>query len=136
MIGLDTNVLIRFFTQDDPAQGRAATAFFRSLSSSRPGWVGLATVLEAAWVMKSVRKMDRETIASTLSRLLTLESLIIDQPDVLEEALRRYRKTKADFADCLIAASGRAAGCSKTVTFDQIAARDAGMELLAQTERR
>jgi predicted nucleic-acid-binding protein len=131
VIGLDTNVLMRFFMQDDPAQGRAATAFFRSLSNSQPGWVGLATILEAAWVMKSVQKMDRETIAATLGRLLALDSLLVEQADVLEEALRRYRRTRADFADCLIAASARAAGCRKTVTFDQIAARDAGMELLA-----
>jgi predicted nucleic-acid-binding protein len=131
MIGLDTNVLVRFFVQDDPAQARAATAFFKSLSSARPGWVGMATILETAWVLKSVHKMGREIIASTLSRLLTLDSLVVEQADVLEEALRRYRSGKADFADCLIAASARATGCSKTVTFDQIAARDAGMELLA-----
>jgi predicted nucleic-acid-binding protein len=131
VIGLDTNVLVRFLIQDDPAQGRAATALFRSLSSSRPGWVGLAVILETAWVMKSVRKMDRETIARTLSSLLTVDSLVVEQADALEEALRRFRSTKAEFADCLIAASARAAVCSKTVTFDQIAARDAGMELLA-----
>jgi len=136
VIGLDTNVLVRFLIEDDPAQSRAATAFFKSLSSSQPAWVGLAAILETAWVMKSVRNMRRETIATVLSSLLTVDSLVVEQADVLEEALRRYGDTKADFADCLIAASGRAAGCSKTVTFDQIAARDAGMELLAQTERR
>jgi predicted nucleic-acid-binding protein len=130
MIGLDTNVLIRFFLQDDAAQGRAAAGLFKSLSGARPGWVGIATVLEIAWVMKSVQKMNRETIATTLSSLLTLDSLVVEQADALEDAVRRYRTSKADFADCLIAASARAAGCSKTVTFDQIAARDAGMELL------
>jgi predicted nucleic-acid-binding protein len=81
--------------------------------------------------MKSVRKLDRKAIATMLSSLLVVDSLVVEQADVLEEALRRYRNTKADFADCLIAASARAAGCSRIVTFDQIAARDAGMELLA-----
>jgi predicted nucleic-acid-binding protein len=61
---------------------------------------------------------------------LIADSLVVEQADTLEEALRHYRSTKADFADCLIAASARAAGCSKTVTFDQVAARDAGTELL------
>jgi predicted nucleic-acid-binding protein len=130
VIGIDTNVLVRFFIEDDPAQRRATNAFFNSLSGSQPGWVGLAAILETAWVMKSVRKLDRETIARLLSSLLIADSLVVEQADTLEEALRHYRSTNADFADCLIAASARAAGCSKTVTFDQVAARDAGTELL------
>ncbi len=130
MIGIDTNVLVRFLIKDDPGQHRAATAFFRSLSISQPGWIGIATILETAWVMKSVRKLDRAIIAKMLSSLLTVDALVVEQAETLGEALRHYQGTKADFADCLIAASARAAGCSKTVTFDQIAARDAGMEML------
>jgi predicted nucleic-acid-binding protein len=57
--------------------------------------------------------------------------VVVEQAEVLAEAVRRFRFSKVDFADCLIAASARAAGCSKTVTFDHIAARDAGMELIA-----
>lgn len=131
MTGIDTNVLVRFLLKDDPEQHRAATAFFRSLSSSQPGWIGVATILETAWVMKSMRKLDRAIIATMLSSLLTVDALVVEQSDTLGEALRRYRATKAEFADCLIAASARAAGCSKIVTFEQTAARQAGMELLA-----
>lgn len=131
MIGIDTNVLVRFLLKDDPEQHRAATAFFRSLSSSQPGWISVASVLETAWVMKSVRKLDRAIVATMLSSLLTVDALVVEQADILGEALRHYRSSKADFADCLTAAAARSAGCSKIVTFDQIAARDAGMELLA-----
>ena len=131
MIGIDTNVLVRYFIEDHPAQSRLADSFFQSLSSAEPGWVSQTTILEFAWIMKSVRRLDRKTIAVAMDKLTTLDSIIVERADIIDEALQRYRNGKAEFADCLIAASGRAAGCSKTVTFDKLAARDAGMELLA-----
>jgi predicted nucleic-acid-binding protein len=131
LIGLDTNVLVRYFTADDPAQSRRARTVMNTLSIDEPGWVGLATILELVWVMKSVLRLDRTTIAGMIHRLLAGDSIIVEQAQTIETALRCYRLGKADFADCLIAASARAAGCSKTVTFDQIAARDTGMELLS-----
>jgi predicted nucleic-acid-binding protein len=130
VIGIDTNVLVRYFIEDDPAQSRLTDSFFQSLSSAEPGWVSQATVLEFAWIMKSVRRLDRKTIAVTMDKLTMIDSIVVERADIVDEALQRYRNGKAEFADCLIAASGRAAGCSKTVTFDKLAARDAGMELL------
>jgi len=131
VIGIDTNVLVRYFIEDDPAQSRLTDSLFQSLSSAEPGWVSQATILEFAWIMKSVRRLDRKTIAVTMDKLTMLDSIVVERADIVDEALRRFRNGKAEFADCLIAASGRAAGCSKTVTFDKLAARDAGMELLA-----
>jgi predicted nucleic-acid-binding protein len=131
VIGIDTNVLVRYFIEDDPAQSRLADSFFQSLSSAEPGWVSQATILEFVWVMKLVRRLDRKTIATMLGKLSMLDSIVVERVDVVDRALQRYRNGKAEFADCLIAAAGRAAGCNKTVTFDAIAARDAGMELLA-----
>jgi predicted nucleic-acid-binding protein len=131
LIGLDTNVLVRYFTGDDPAQSHGARAVMNTLSIDEPGWVGLATILELVWVMKSVLRLDRTAIAGMIHRLLAGDSIIVEQAQTIEVALRCYRLSKADFADCLIAASARAAGCSKTVTFDRLAARDAGMELIA-----
>jgi predicted nucleic-acid-binding protein len=131
VIGIDTNVLVQYFIEDDPAQSGLADSFFRSLSSAEPGWVSQATILEFVSVMKSTRRLDRKTIAMMLGNLAMLDSVVLEQVDNVDKALQRYRNGKAEFADCLIAASARAAGCSKTVTFDKIAARDAGMELLA-----
>ena len=131
MIGLDTNLLLRYFLDDDPVQSPKARRMMKSLSEVEPGWVTLAAVLEFVWVLKSKNRAQRMGIATTLDRLLALDAVAVEQAEVLAEAVRRFRFSKADFADCLIAASARAAGCSKTVTFDQIAARDAGMELIA-----
>lgn len=108
-----------------------ADALIRSLTVDDPGWVGLATILELVWVMTSSMHGARIAVASTLDRLLMFDTVIVEQPGVVAAAARQFRNSKADFADCLIAASARAAGCARTVTFDRIAARDAGMELIA-----
>jgi predicted nucleic-acid-binding protein len=130
VIALDTNVLVRFFAKDDPHQSQAARAFLGSLTSDQPGWIGVATILELVWVMSSQFRVGRAGIEEMLDRLLSREEIRIEQSETLEGSLQLFRSGRADFADCLIACSARAAGCTKTVTFDRIAARDAGMELL------
>jgi predicted nucleic-acid-binding protein len=131
VIGLDTNVLLRFFTQDDTVQSPIADKLIDSLSAGNPGWVALATILEFVWVMTSKKRAGRVAVSVSLDRLLMLDTVIVEQAAVVASAVRQFRSTSADFADCLIAASARAAGCTRTVTFDRVAARDAGMELLA-----
>jgi predicted nucleic-acid-binding protein len=131
MIGLDTNLLVRFITQDDPGQCRQTDEVMRSLSGADPAWISLPVLLELVWTLARTYKVERQSIVRILDGLLDRREFRIEQLDTVDEALRFFRKGKADFADCLIAASARAAGCSKTVTFDRVAARDAGMELLA-----
>lgn len=131
MIGLDTNVLLRYFGQDDAQQSPQADVIFNSLTVDDPGWVGLAVILELVWVMTSAKGAGRVVIADTLDQLLAMEAMDVEQASTVAHAVQRFRSGKAEFADCLIAASARAAGCSKTVTFDRIAARDAGMELIS-----
>ena len=128
MIGLDTNVLVRYFGQDDAQQSPQADAVFDSLTAEDPGWVGLAAVLELVWVMISVKHAGRVVVADTLDQLLAMEAIVVEQASTVVNAVHRFRWSKADFADCLIAASAKAAGCIRTVTFDRGAARDTGME--------
>jgi predicted nucleic-acid-binding protein len=129
--GLDTNVLARFFMQDDPLQSPKADEIMGSLTVENPGWVSLATLLELVWVLGNRNRFDRTTIANTIAQLLSQDEIAVEHVDFVQNALRLFRKGKADFADCLIALSGEAAGCTRTVTFDRCAARDAGMELLS-----
>lgn len=131
MTGLDTNVLLRFIAQDDERQSAIADAIMASLTESDPGWVGLATVLEFVWAMSKKMRIAKPLVCNALERLLMLDTVVVEQGIIVATAVQQFRMTRAEFADCLIAASARAAGCSRTVTFDRIAARDAGMELLA-----
>jgi predicted nucleic-acid-binding protein len=131
MIGLDTNLLVRFVTQDDPIQCRQTDEIMRSLSTANQAWISLAVLLELAWTLARVYRIDRPQIIRILDGLIDRQEFRIEQFDTVHEAVRLFRKGRAEFADCLIAASARAAGCSKTVTFDRVAARDTGMELIA-----
>jgi predicted nucleic-acid-binding protein len=128
--GIDTNILVRFFAKDDPQQSPKAKAVLSSLTILEPGWVGTATLLELVWTMKSTFRMSRSGIAGMLGQLLLREAIVVEQSATVARALQVYRSGNADFADCLIAASARGAGCGKTLTFDRIAARDAGMQLI------
>jgi predicted nucleic-acid-binding protein len=131
VIGLDTNVLVRYFGQDDAQQSPLAGHILGSLTADEPGWVGLAAILELVWVMTSVMGAGRVTIANTLEQLLAMNAMVVEQASAVASAAQRFRWSKADFADCLIAASAENAGCNRTLTFDRIAARDAGMELIS-----
>jgi predicted nucleic-acid-binding protein len=130
MTGLDTNILVRFFAKDDPLQTPKARAVLGSLTTAEPGWVGVATILELVWVMTSSIRVGRDAVAQMLAELLTRDTIVVERAETIEKALHQFRRGRADFADCLIASAAKAAGCSRTVTFDRIAARDAGMELI------
>lgn len=131
MIGLDTNILVRYFVKDHPEQTRLASNLICALSPMEPGWVGLTTILELIWAAKKIYHVDRAGIIQILDTLIASRDIVIENGDTVRQALWLHRIGKADFADCLIACSARAAGCTRTVTFDQIAARDAGIQLLA-----
>ena len=130
MIGIDTNVLVRYIAQDDAVQSRRATAFIeKECSVSAPGYVGLIVLIEVIWVSESCYGATRDEVAEILRRILSIKQLAIENTEMAWKALRLFESSNADFADCLIAQCANAAGCEKTVTFDKQAAK-AGMILL------
>ena len=130
MIGLDTNVLVRYLQQDDPYQASKATALIHSLHSDRRGYVSLVTLVEVVWVLVRKFKLERKELVRIVDSLLRSEELVIEQSNLVRSALHLFDNSKAGFSDCLVVEQGRAAGCDYTVTFDQTAAKVAGMKLL------
>lgn len=130
MIGLDTNVLVRYIMQDDLKQSAKATTLIESLSTAEPGFVSLVSVVELVWVLASCFDLTREQITQALEALLRARQLVVDQADQVVRALRAFGSGSADFADCLIERTASSAGCDKTMTFDAAAARTAGMTLI------
>ena len=130
MIGLDTNVLVRFFAQDDLPQHRQADAIMSSLSVTEPGWMALAALMELVWVMRRIYRFDRSGVIHILDNLLSRKEIVVELDDNVREALRLYRSGNTDFPDCLISISAKVSGCTRTVTFDRRAARASGMQLL------
>ncbi len=131
MIGLDTNVLVRYIMQDDPRQARIATRLLEALQAQDPGFVSQVTIVELVWVLASCYSLSREQIAAALDALLQTRELVVDRADHIAQANRQFKAGKADFADCLIERAGAAAGCESTLSFDVGAVKHAGMKLLA-----
>lgn len=129
MIGIDTNVLVRFLVQDDPKQSKLAKKLFSSLSTENQGYIGLTVVVETVWILQRSYETPRSVIAESLEALLDAQELIVQEGSLVYFALQAY-KSGADFADALIFHTARHAGCSTTMTFDKKAASKLDMELL------
>jgi predicted nucleic-acid-binding protein len=130
MIGIDTNVLVRFLLEDDINQSTRSTAFLASLSPQNPGYISLVTLVELVWVLDRTYRKPRQEIREFLRGLLESNDLIFERYDVVFQAFRGFESSNADFSDCLIERLCASAGCSQTVTFDARAAKSAGMVLL------
>ncbi len=124
MIGLDTNVLLRYFAQDDVVQSyRASEIMEASLTISDPGFVSVATVVETVWVLERAYGMSTLEIVGVLESLLQADTLVIQNEAEVFTAASLLRSGDGSFPDALIGELGLWAGCSKTLTFDKKAAR-------------
>ena len=131
MTGLDTTVLVRYMMQDDGRQSRLATRIVESLSPETPGFVPLVAIVELSWVLTSAYELDRNQLIEALEALLRAKELVVESGQVVWKALRLFQRANGHFADCLIAGSAEAAGCTKTMTFDRGAVRHGGMTRVA-----
>jgi predicted nucleic-acid-binding protein len=102
MIGLDTNVLVRYIMQDDAKQAAKATKLIEGLTPDSPGFVSLVSVVELFWVLRSCYGLGWEQVSQVLDVLLRSKQLVVDQADQVVRARRAYGAGSADFADCLI----------------------------------
>jgi predicted nucleic-acid-binding protein len=124
MIGLDTNVVLRYLLQDDPAQTRQANRIFeQELSDQNPGFINLATTLEIIWVLRSLLRQTSAQIALHVENLLAADSLELQNEQQIFEAVFALKTGAGEFEDALIGALNSWAGCSHTLTFDRKAAR-------------
>jgi predicted nucleic-acid-binding protein len=119
MTGIDTNVLTRFIMQDDRLQFMAASAFMSSLTPESPGCI----------LMRRYG-LSRSQFSLAMERLLNSTLLQFENQNLVAEALLLFDKTNADFADCLVSLSAKAAGCDDVVTFDIRSSKVLAMTLL------
>ncbi len=119
MLGIDTNVLVRFLVRDDEAQfDKARKLIKREVAAGRRIFVSQLVLLETEWVLRSSYGLPKNLIIDTVSRLLDTTDVRFEEEPVIEEALFIWKDTTADFADCLIGAQNRRLGCRATATFD------------------
>jgi predicted nucleic-acid-binding protein len=131
MIGLDTNVLVRYLAQDDPVQSpRASELIEQRLTEQDPGFISVVAMTEMAWVLERAYGLADKAVAEAIERTLQTDVLIVENEQEVFTAMVALRQGRGSFADALIGALGVKAGCSHTLTFDRGARRLAGFELL------
>lgn len=130
MIGLDTNVIVRYLAQDDPLQSRKATDLFeRQLTVEEPGFISIVAMAETVWVLERSYGLSPREQASAIERMLQIEVVSIEDEQEVFTAMVALKQGRGSFADALIAALGAKAGCEHTVTFEQKASRLPGFQL-------
>ena len=131
MIGLDTNVLIRYLIQDDPVQSAKATEIIeRRLTPRNPGFVSVVAMVEIVWVLDRAYSLTAKEISTVVERLLQVEVLAIENEQEVFTAMVALKQGRGSFSDALIAELGVRAGCARTLTFDKKALRLPGFEIV------
>jgi predicted nucleic-acid-binding protein len=131
VIGLDTNVVVRFLAQDDPVQSPLATRLFNRLSREQPGFISAVVLAEISWVLSRAYKTPRDQVSEAVEGLLRSAEVMVENAEAAYRALGAYRASSSvEFADALIAETTRLAGANEVVTFDKKAAVELGMRLL------
>jgi predicted nucleic-acid-binding protein len=120
MIGLDTNLLVRYLTKDDPAQFAKAKALIDASAAAGDRFViSNAVLCELVWVLRTTYEYSREDIARALEQILATAEFDVERSDEARLALREFQSTKADFSDALIGRINQLLGADHTVTFDR-----------------
>jgi len=124
MIGLDTNILVRYLVQDDPAQFRMAAELIEGrLGADEFGFVSVVAMAELAWVLERAYGLADAEIAAAIERTLQIDVLAVESEQEVFTAMIALKEGRGSFADALIGALGAKAGCSRTLIFDRKALR-------------
>jgi len=120
MIGLDTNVLVRYFTQDDPEQTRKANAVIeRTVAAGEFCSISCIVLCELMWVLRGAYGYEKPEVIEVLEKMLATSQFSIESKDLVRQALRDYGGGEGDFSDYLLGWRNHETGSEKTVTFDQ-----------------
>jgi predicted nucleic-acid-binding protein len=120
MIGIDTNVLVRYMTEDDPEQTKVVHRFLLTCRSEMEAvFISSVVLCEAAWVLRSTYRIDKARILNAVEHLLSADLFLVERADAARVAIQQARSESGDFADYLIGAIHLGQGCRHTVTFDR-----------------
>ena len=131
MIGLDTNVLVRYLVQDDVAQAKVATRLIEgTCTKDDPGFLNHLVLCETLWVLEGCYGQPKDALVKTIEQILRVAQLRVDEPQVVWQALEDYRNNQAGFADYLLSRINRSRDCTTTMTFDRHASKFSEFTLL------
>jgi predicted nucleic-acid-binding protein len=129
--GLDTNILVRYLTQDDPPQSARATHLIeKRLSPRNPGFISVVVIVETVWVLDRAYGFNRQQITAAIERILQADTFVVQYEQEIFTAMVQLRSGRGSFAAALIGELGLVAGCSYTYSFDRQTTHLAGFRLL------
>jgi len=123
MIGVDTNVLVRAYLEDDKEQAKEAQEFLKNATKEKSLFISSYAILEFVWVLK-VKGYDRKEIYQAVTSLTDSYGVIISHQDIVLEAITKYLNGKADFGDYMIVVDGERNKTHKLKTFDMVLQRE------------
>jgi predicted nucleic-acid-binding protein len=130
MIGLDTNILVRYLTQDDSTQSPEAREIIeRRLTEENPGFISIVAMVETVWVLERAYELTTQEIVAAVERMLQTDVLVVENEQEVFTAMIALKEGQGSFADAVIAALGARSGCSCTLTFARKARRLPGFEI-------
>jgi predicted nucleic-acid-binding protein len=131
MIGLDTNVIIRYLVQDDKKQFFHAEKLIETaIRQKKMIHINLVTLCEVVWVLSYHYELKREQIYEFLDKLLHAEQIEVENRQLALNTFHEFKNSQADFADCLIGLLNQTLGCTTTYTFDKKAAKNSYFTLI------
>ncbi|MBD2605712.1 type II toxin-antitoxin system VapC family toxin [Scytonema hofmannii FACHB-248] len=129
MIGVDTNILVRYLTKDDEQQWQKAVEI---IEGGEQCFIANIVLCELVWVLRGKPyEFSRAEIGKTIEMMLQCPVFELENSSLVYQALHRFQQGKADFSDYLIGAIAQQLGCSKIVTFDRKLADNKGFKLLS-----
>ena len=136
MIGIDTNVLVRYITQDDEAQASLATDYIENYcSTGNKIFINHIVICELVWILKKCYKLSKQRVINVVEHILKISQFSIENPQIIWQALSDYKKAPADFADYVVSRTNKFYNCDETITFDQKAGKSKEFELLSTTAK-
>ena len=118
MIGIDTNVLVRYIVQDDPEQSAQSTLLIeQECNLSSPGYLSNIVLCELVWVLTGAYKYDKNLVIEVMEQILVTAEFLVENENVVRKAINDYKIGSADFSDYLIVNNNQQSGCTKTYTF-------------------
>ena len=130
MIGLDSNVLLRYLMQDDSIQSPKATSIIENFAIASPGYISVVVLAETAWTLRRTYRFSADEVAAAIVGLLQSATLVVQEEQAVIEALHACREGRGTFADALIGALATKAGCERVLTFDRRSLRLPAYELI------
>jgi predicted nucleic-acid-binding protein len=127
VVAFDTNVVVRLLLRDDAAQAKKAEQAFLRHARGDGVFLPLVVVVETAWVLAYTYELSRRAIHEHLVSLIRTRGVVVDEADLVQDALDAYAKGAADFADYVILAATRQAGCRTLLTFDRRLGKERGV---------